>query len=376
MKIEELLFAMCDDSTDYLDDATSSIKCGSQESDEGCCILNAGLLATSTITPSSTHAVTISSTSLMPPSSHLLTLSRITGEDSGGEGGGEQQQQSIRRVKSTPNLLQIPTPFRHRKRSDDSAVGSAEETESYRSNDSLPNDPSPSKKSSYSSYRHSCPQDNSSASSASSTAASSYKSSSITTHLRIITPPLFVTQPAASSSSPSSSSPITCSEQFQRSVSTSAATSSAAISAPKRISLTAPTLHISAANPFAVSMCTATSGSSSSSVAVTPTTPSGCFGPLGTDGKLLRPPSVVISDHDVCQEEGERFITLEELDAEFSEQQQFRRRFSDCSTCSSLSFSESDLTQLSNEEEAEEAAAVQRVSKSSKFFIHFVRLIF
>jgi len=36
---------------------------------------------------------------------------------------------AMRRVKSTPNLLQIPKTSRSRKRSDDSAVGSAEESE-------------------------------------------------------------------------------------------------------------------------------------------------------------------------------------------------------------------------------------------------------
>lgn len=351
MKIEDLLFAMCDDSNDYLDDAHSSIKCGSHESDEGCCIISAQLLS-STSTPSSSAPET--------PSSDTEKVNLL------GLGLGESGGESMRRVKSTPNLLQLPTPHRHRKRSDDSAVGSAEETESYRSNESLPTggDASPSKKI-YSSYRHSCPQDTSSTtSSASSTASSSYQNSSTTpSHLRILTPslPLYVTQP-------SSSIATTCPDKFRRSISTTACSGGGGYNT-KRISL-ANSLHINPGNPSGGSTSSTCNLSASpcSSVAVTPTTPLSGFsplGPLGPDGKLLRPPSVVISDHDLCQEEGEKYITLEELDAEFSSQHS-RRRFSDCSTCSSLSFSESDLTALSNEEESEEAA-VQRVSISLNF---------
>jgi len=36
----------------------------------------------------------------------------------------------VRRVRSTPNLLQIPSPSRSRKKSDDSALGSAEDPNS------------------------------------------------------------------------------------------------------------------------------------------------------------------------------------------------------------------------------------------------------
>lgn len=332
MKIEDLLFAMCDDTNDYIDDANSSLKC--HESDEGCCIINPGRMSPSKDT---------SPTSSLLPAQNFLEL-RVS---SSGE--------PMRRVKSTPNLLEIPAPFRHRKRSDDSAVGSAEETESYRSNDSLPSggEASPSKKI-YSSYRHSCPQEtSSSAVSSSSSTASSYKSCSVSPHRQIHNLPMLVTQARlAPSQNP---------EKFRRSISSNAP--SGCTSPPshggcaKRISLT---------SSYGGPSC----ASASSSVPVTPTTPVSGFGPLA-DVKLLRPPSVVISDHDLCLEEGETFITLEELDAEFSVQQH-RRRFSDCSTCSSLSFSESDLTALSNEEESEEAA-VQRVRKTI-FYLFFINI--
>jgi 1D-myo-inositol-triphosphate 3-kinase len=46
-----------------------------------------------------------------------------------------------------------------------------------------------------------------------------------------------------------------------------------------------------------------------------------------------------VSDHDLYPE-GQTFITLDEIDAEFDKQQFMRRRLSDCSTCSSLSFSD------------------------------------
>lgn len=353
MKIEDLLFAMCDDNNDYLDDSNSPIKCGSHESDEGCCIISPDLLSPSSSSP---------------------------GGGGLGSGGGE----SIRRVKSTPNLLQIPSPHRHRKRSDDSAVGSAEETESSRSNDSLSTggEPSPSKKI-YSSYRHSCPQDTSSSStpsSASSTASSSFKNPScITQHhpVRILTPtlPLFVTDDM--------SRPAKKGDKFRRSISTTGCSRGGASSASnlssvspgsgvsRRTPLTASFSQISSGSPGPSDIYNRTSSSSTLSV-TTPTSPAGPptfstnFGPFGGEGKLLRPPSVVISDHDLCQEEGETYITLEELDAEFN-QQKNRRRFSDCSTCSSLSFSESDLTALSNEEESEEAA-VNRVSGAMKHF--------
>lgn len=357
MKIEDLLFAMCDDNNDYLEEANSPIKCGSHESDEGCCIIN-------------TNTVFLS-----PQAAVDSTLS--TGH---GGGGGE----TIRRVKSTPNLLQIPSPHRHRKRSDDSAVGSStEETESYRSNDSLPTgggDPSPSKKI-YTSYRHSCPHDSqSSASSASSTASSSFKNSScIAAHnnLRTHAPnlPLYVTE----ASTPTLSS-LGTSDKYRRSVSANAYSGSGDmnVAIPKRLSLSTSSstssFQLSSGVLSTANIYTTVSSSSSSvtTSASSPLSPSSLAvnNPiahnlgviLSSEGKLLRPPSVVISDHDLCQEEGETFITLEELDAEFSEQQQQRRRFSDCSTCSSLSFSESDLTALSNEDDSEETA-VNRVSK-------------
>lgn len=73
-----------------------------------------------------------------------------------------------------------------------------------------------------------------------------------------------------------------------------------------------------------------------------------------TRAALLRPPSVVVSDHDLCQEEGETFVTLDDLDAEYNQTHQ-RRRLSDCSTCSSLSFSELDFNvNTPGEEEVDE----------------------
>lgn len=57
---------------------------------------------------------------------------------------------------------------------------------------------------------------------------------------------------------------------------------------------------------------------------------------------LLRPPSVVVSDHDLCQHGEETYLTLEDLDFDFN-QYHHRRRLSDASTCSSLSFSELDF---------------------------------
>lgn len=61
-------------------------------------------------------------------------------------------------------------------------------------------------------------------------------------------------------------------------------------------------------------------------------------------GQLLRPPSVVVSDHDLGPEGGDMsFITLDEIDAAYNQSQNMRRRLSDCSTCSSLSFSDSDF---------------------------------
>lgn len=57
---------------------------------------------------------------------------------------------------------------------------------------------------------------------------------------------------------------------------------------------------------------------------------------------LLRPPSVVVSDHDLCQHGEQTYLTLEDMDADFN-QYHHRRRFSDASDCSSLSFSELDF---------------------------------
>lgn len=88
MKKEELIFAMSDDNNEFFEDSNSGVDCGggTNEADEGCCIIP---------DPSTNNCV--------------------------------------RRVKSTPNLLQIPSPSRNRKKSDDSALGSAEESESDKS---------------------------------------------------------------------------------------------------------------------------------------------------------------------------------------------------------------------------------------------------
>lgn len=60
--------------------------------------------------------------------------------------------------------------------------------------------------------------------------------------------------------------------------------------------------------------------------------------PLGDPARvsLLRPPSVVVSDHDLCAHGGEEvYLTLEDLERQ--SQYQHRRRLSDASTCSSFS---------------------------------------
>lgn len=87
---------MSDDNNDYLDDSTMRLHCGGpNESDEGCCIIP------------------------------------------------DVSTNCVRRVKSTPNLLQIPSPSRNRKKSDDSALGSGtEESESDKSASSVDNSPS------------------------------------------------------------------------------------------------------------------------------------------------------------------------------------------------------------------------------------------
>jgi len=93
--------------------------------------------------------------------------------------------------------------------------------------------------------------------------------------------------------------------------------------------------------------------------------------PTHGDFNLLRPPSVVISDHDLHRD-GEHFITLDELEAAF--QKTHRRRLSDCSTCSSTSFAESEFQFCStppNEEDFEdEDPTTPKVSIKKVFFCY------
>jgi len=111
MKIEDICFfaaIMSEANNDYTHErettATNnnnnlSSRSGSQETDEGYCIL----------TGTTDSSESDKSKTVMDPT------------------------YGIRRVKSTPNLLQIPSPSRNRKKSDDSAVGSAEECENDKS---------------------------------------------------------------------------------------------------------------------------------------------------------------------------------------------------------------------------------------------------
>ena len=83
--------------------------------------------------------------------------------------------------------------------------------------------------------------------------------------------------------------------------------------------------------------------------------------PLVPGKCLLRPPSVVVSDHDLNLDS--EFITLDDLDAEFNRSQiSMGRRLSDCSTCSSLSFSDPDFMTIQQEEEVVDEVG-QKVSK-------------
>jgi len=75
---------------------------------------------------------------------------------------------------------------------------------------------------------------------------------------------------------------------------------------------------------------------------------------LGCGIQNLRPPSVVVSDHDLCPGGEASFITLDEIDAEFNQSSRSRRRISDCSTCSSISFSEMDFSLSTLPQEDEE----------------------
>lgn len=90
---------------------------------------------------------------------------------------------------------------------------------------------------------------------------------------------------------------------------------------------------------------------------------------LGARSGLLRPPSVVVSDHDLCPEGGDNmtFITLDEIDAAYLQNQNMRRRLSDCSTCSSFSLSDSDFTLNLQPEDEEELDSAKKVSYIKTF---------
>ncbi|CAG7837512.1 unnamed protein product [Allacma fusca] len=233
MKIEDLLiFAMSEDSNDYLQEP---IKCVSHESDEGCCILAESL-------------------------------------------------QPIRRASSTPNLLQIPPHVsRSRKKSDDSAVGSGEESE-------IPEKP-------YNNHASDM---------------------------------LFTT---------------TNNTSTQSSIREQQPTKIPAIEARVECHRKAPDIEV----PGGVGV----------GVSVEP----GINCVPSNYGQLLRPPSVVVSDHDLCPDGGETFLTLDDLDAEFISN---RRRLSDCSTCSTLSLNEPDYYATSLPEEEPPDEVVKKVSAWGK----------
>jgi hypothetical protein len=87
---------------------------------------------------------------------------------------------------------------------------------------------------------------------------------------------------------------------------------------------------------------------------------------------LLRPPSVVVSDHDRCQLGETTYLTLEDLDNDFN-QYHHRRRLSDSSTCSSLSFSELDF-HMGGPEEDSEGAEESGGGCSNKVINYFILL--